>query len=152
MSKKLKTVVRRYFSKKKGWVEKVYTYEKDYNKRTVILSKTGKMTKKGKKRLDEMYENMSLTQKSEAESYVRTAMENNQRLTDQGLLSQIAHNRREKMIINAGSDLQQTLDELNTTELEYFDERNWENNVFTNAQGQKFKFEFNYDGSLWVEQ
>ena len=152
MSKKIKTVVRRYFSKKKGWVEKVYTYEKDYNKRTVILSKTGKMTKKGKERLDDLYKNMSLTQKSEAESYVRTAMKNNERLTDQGLLSKIAHNRREKMIINAGADLQQTLDELNTTELEYFDERNWKDNVFTNAQGQKFKFEFNYDGSLWVEQ
>ena len=60
--KKMKTVVRRYFSKKKGvWVEKTYTYTKDYEQRKVIVTKTGKITKKGQQRIDEMLDNMTFT-------------------------------------------------------------------------------------------
>lgn len=154
MSKKdkVRVITRRYFKKKQGiWVEKVYTYTKDYEKRQVIITKTGKLAKHGQKRIDELLENMTLSQRSEAESYIKQAQDNKERLTDLGLISKIAHNKREKMLINAGSDLQDALAELDATELEYFDERNWQGNIFTNTKGDKFKFEFDYNGSLWTK-
>ena len=151
--KKMKTVVRRYFSKKKGvWVEKTYTYTKDYEQRKVIVTKTGKITKKGQQRIDEMLDNMTFTQRNEAESYIKQAVKQKKRLTDTGLTSKIAKNRREKMLINMGSSLQEALQNLDgATELDYFNEANWNGDIFTNPEtGKQFRFQFDYNGDGWV--
>lgn len=150
---KTRVVTRKYFSKKKQmWVEKTYTYTKDYDKRKVIVSKTGKVTKKGETIIKDMLSDMTLSEKNEAMSYIKQAQKNKDRLTDTGLKSKLAKNRREKMVINMGSSLDEALEILDADELMYFDETNWNGDVFTNPMtGKSFKFVANYEGAQWQQ-
>lgn len=140
MRKKVKYV------NKKGEV-KYYYYDKNYSKtkKNILITKGGKIYEN---RINNFIDKQDFVTKNKMRAIVEYYKANTNRtenLNERRLKSIVARDRREKMIINAGQELNDILRQLETTEEEYFNEDNWKNNVFTNSNKKSFKFIFNYN-------
>lgn len=156
MASKKRTVVRKYFSKRKNeWVTKTYEYNVKKAKRSdLIIGRTGKIYEDRLKKLRD-----SLSQDDQHELDRRIAHQlamaqnygENPRISERTLRSMIADSKIEKAIINTGYTPEELADELGIDVTDLLDEANWKDSVFTFG-GKIWDFEFRYDGSIMVEQ
>lgn len=156
MASKKRTVVRKYFSKRKNeWVTKTYEYNVKKAKRSdLIIGRTGKIYEDRLKKLRD-----SLSQDDQHELDRRIAHQlamaqnygENPRISERTLRSMIADSKIEKAIINTGYTPDELASELGIDVTDLLDEANWKDSVFTFG-GKTWNFEFRYDGSIMVEQ
>lgn len=150
--KRIKTVRVKKFSKKTGQL-KVYTYKyavnKQYNK--LVVTKAGKINEKV---LNRVLEGRSISEQAEIKAVIRQHVSDYagvQNLSERSLLSKAATNRIEKMIINTGYTSEELANELGVTKEALLDKNNWNNDIFTGADGKQYKFVFNYEGDVVFE-
>ena len=150
MTAKKKTVVRKYFSKRKNeWVTKIYEYD-TRAKSPLIINKKGKVYEDKLKRLRD-----SLTDPNEQDE-LDLIIENqlykkNPRISEKTLRSMLSNSKIEKAIINTGYTADELASELGISVADLLDESNWDGSTFTFG-GKKWDFEFRYDGSVMVEK
>lgn len=139
--KKIKTVTVRYTSKKTGKT-KVYTYtygaQKYKAKQNILVTKKGKANKKA---IEKVYN--SIKDSADREDFKRfvtwyTNPKNkiDKALTERSIRSRLAKDKREKMIINAGYELEDVLNELGMSEEEYFSDSSWNGDKIVNSRGE----------------
>ena len=153
---RLKTVVRKYYSKKLNkTITKTYTYKaskyakgvRSTKRSEILITKSGKVHKE---KLDEFLSGLSFTLQNEAKKYI--AKYKGERITTRRLQSLLSGDQREKMLINAGFTLEEGLKELGVTEEQYFNDKNWDGSIFTNPNNKRrFEYRFNYnEDSVWI--
>lgn len=156
MASKKRTVVRKYFSKRKNeWVTKTYEYNVKKAKRSdLIIGRTGKVYED---RLKKLRDSLSLDDQHELDRRIahQLAMAQNYgenpRISERTLRSMIADSQIEKAIINTGYTPEELANELGIDVDDLLDEANWKDSIFTFG-GKTWNFEFRYDGSIMVEQ
>ena len=156
MASKKRTVVRKYFSKRKNeWVTKTYEYNVKKAKRSdLIIGRTGKVYKD---RLEKLRSSLSAMDQYELDRRIthQLAMYNNYgenpRISERTLRSMISNSKIEKAIINTGYTSEELASELGIDVADLLDENNWDGSTFTFG-GKTWDFEFRYDGSIMVEQ
>lgn len=152
MAAKKRTVVRKYFSKRKNeWVTKTYEYNVKKAKRSdLIVGRTGKVytdrLKKLRDSLDDPNDQYELDLLIENQLYKKDP-----RISERTLRSKLAGSKIEKAIINTGYTPEELAAEMSIDVMDLLDEDNWEDNTFTYG-GKTWNFEFKYDGSIMVEQ
>lgn len=148
MADKQRTVVRKYFSKRKNeWVTKTYHYKRKKAKRSdLIIGRTGKIYEDRLKRLrdslsdpNDQYE---LDLLIENQLYKKDA-----RISERTLRSMLADSKIEKAIINTGYTADELASELEIDVADLLDEDNWSGSEFSFG-GKTWNFEFKYDGSV----
>ena len=150
MTAKKKTVVRKYFSKRKNeWVTKIYEYDKRA-KSPLIINKKGKVYEDKLKRLRD-----SLTDPNEQDE-LDLIIENqlykkNPRISEKTLRSMLAGSKIEKVIINTGYTPEELAAEMGINVADLLDEDNWDGDIFK-LNDRTWNFEFKYDGSVMTEQ
>lgn len=151
MASKQKTVVRKYFSKRKNeWVTKTYKYNAPS---PLIINKKGKVYED---RLERLRSSLSVMDQYELDRRIthRLAMAQNYgenpRISEKTLRSMIANSKIEKAIINTGYTADELASELGIDVADLLDESNWSESEFTFG-GKTWDFEFRYDGSIMVE-
>ena len=152
MTSKQKTVVRKYFSKRKNeWVTKTYKYNAPS---PLIINKRGKVYEDKLKRLrdslskDDQYE---LDRRIVHQLAMYNNYGENPRISERTLRSMISNSKIEKAIINTGYTSEELASELGIDVADLLDENNWDGSTFTFG-GKTWDFEFRYDGSIMVEQ
>lgn len=152
MASKQKTVVRKYFSKRKNeWVTKTYKYNAPS---PLIINKKGKVYED---KLERLRSSLSVMDQYELDRRIahRLAMYNNYgenpRISEKTLRSMIADSKIEKAIINTGYTPEELASELGISVEDLLDEANWSESEFTFG-GKTWDFEFKYDGSIMVER
>ena len=157
MASKKRTVVRKYFSKRKNeWVTKTYEYNVKKAKRSdLIIGRTGKVYKDRLKRLRESLSDPNDQYELDIRIAHRLAMAQNYgenpRISERTLRSMIADSKIEKAIINTGYTPEELASELGINVEDLLDKANWSGSEFTFG-GKTWDFEFRYDGSIMVEQ
>ena len=152
MAAKKRTVVRKYFSKRKNeWVTKTYEYNAKKAKRSdLIVGKSGKVYKDRLKKLrdslDDPNDQYELDLIIENQLYKKDP-----RISERTLRSMIADSKIEKAIINTGYTPDELAAEMGIDVADLLDENNWSGSEFTFG-GKTWNFEFRYDGSVMVEQ
>ena len=152
MTAKQRTVVRKYFSKRKNeWVTKTYHYNRKKAKRSdLIVGKSGKVYKDRLKKLrdslDDPNDQYELDLIIENQLYKKDP-----RISERTLRSMIADSKIEKAIINTGYTPDELAAEMGIDVADLLDENNWSGSEFTFG-GKTWNFEFRYDGSVMVEQ
>lgn len=152
----MKTITRTY--KNKYGITTTYTYDSNlYGKQStktrnadILITKAGKVYAD---RLADFYDQLSISDRAEAMHIVRRLRAEGERVTGRRVTSIMATDQREKMLINAGYTVAQGVRMLGVSELEYFDDANWETgSIFVNPfTKQRFKYNFNYTGdALWI--
>ena len=151
MTAKKRTVVRKYFSKRKNeWVTKTYQYNVKKAKRSdLIVGKSGKIYEDRLKKLrdsldaDDQYELdlIIMHQKSKKDA----------RISERTLRSMLSDSKIEKAIINTGYSIDELADELGIDVADLLDENNWNGSTFSFG-GDSWDFEFRYDGSVMTKQ
>ena len=150
MASKQRTVVRKYFSKRKNeWVTKIYEYDKRA-KSPLIINKKGKVYEDKLKRLRD-----SLTDPNEQDE-LDLIIENqlykkNPRISEKTLRSMLAGSKIEKVIINTGYTPEELAAEMGINVADLLDEDNWDGDIFK-LNDRTWNFEFKYDGSVMTEQ
>ena len=150
MTAKKKTVVRKYFSKRKNeWVTKIYEYD-TRAKSPLIINKKGKVYEDKLKRLRD-----SLTDPNEQDE-LDLIIENqlykkNPRISEKTLRSMLAGSKIEKAIINTGYTPEELAAEMGIDVMDLLDEDNWDGDIFKLGD-RTWNFEFKYDGSVMTEQ
>lgn len=150
MAAKKRTVVRKYFSKRKNeWVTKIYEYDKRA-KSPLIINKKGKVYEDKLKRLRD-----SLTDPNEQDE-LDLIIENqlykkNPRISEKTLRSMLAGSKIEKVIINTGYTPEELAAEMGINVADLLDEDNWDGDIFK-LNDRTWNFEFKYDGSVMTEQ
>ena len=150
MTANKKTVVRKYFSKRKNeWVTKIYEYDKRA-KSPLIINKKGKVYEDKLKRLRD-----SLTDPNEQDE-LDLIIENqlykkNPRISEKTLRSMLADSKIEKAIINTGYTPEELAAEMGINADDLLDENNWDGDIFKLGD-RTWNFEFKYDGSVMTEQ
>ena len=150
MTAKKKTVVRKYFSKRKNeWVTKTYEYDTRAHS-PLIINKKGKVYEDKLKRLRN-----SLTDPNEQDE-LDLIIENqlykkNPRISEKTLRSMLSNSKIEKAIINTGYTADELASELGIKVDDLLNEANWSGSEFTFG-GKTWDFEFKYDGSVMVEK
>ena len=150
MAAKKKTVVRKYFSKRKNeWVTKTYEYDTRAHS-PLIISKKGKVYEDKLKRLRD-----SLTDPNEQDE-LDLIIENqlykkNPRISEKTLRSMISNSKIEKAIINTGYTSDELAAEMGINVSDLLEESNWDGDTFK-LDDRTWNFEFRYDGSVMVEQ
>ena len=150
MTAKKKTVVRKYFSKRKNeWVTKIYEYDKRAQS-PLIINKKGKVYEDKLKRLRN-----SLTDPNEQDE-LDLIIENqlykkNPRISEKTLRSMLADSKIEKAIINTGYSVDELAAEMGINVADLLDEANWDGDIFKLGD-RTWNFEFKYDGSVMVEK
>ena len=151
MASKQKTVVRKYFSKRKNeWVTKTYKYNAPS---PLIINKKGKVYED---RLERLRSSLSVMDQYELDRRIthRLSMfenyDENPRISEKTLRSMIANSKIEKAIINTGYTPEELASELGIDVADLLDESNWSGSEFTFG-GKTWDFEFRYDGSIMVE-
>ena len=150
MTAKKKTVVRKYFSKRKNeWVTKIYEYD-IRAKSPLIINKKGKVYEDKLKRLRD-----SLTDPNEQDE-LDLIIENqlykkNPRISEKTLRSMLAGSKIEKVIINTGYTPEELAAEMGINVMDLLDEDNWDGDIFKLGD-RTWNFEFKYDGSVMTEQ
>lgn len=151
-SKSTKTVVRTYLSKKTGkTVTKTYTYKKSQlrSRKTYIINSKGRINKAALDRLI----NKGVGTKFELETSLKVQLAQGKvSVSEQRFEASILHNRVEGMFANAGISIDAAASEIGTTEEALYDLNNWNDGVFTDpTTGKSYEFDFNYEGSVWIE-
>ena len=152
MASKQRTVVRKYFSKRKNeWVTKTYHYNAKKAKRSdLIVGKSGKIYKDRLKKLrdslDDPNDQYELDLLIENQLYKK-----NPRISEKTLRSMIADSKIEKAIINTGYTPEELAAEMGIDVMDLLDEDNWDGDIFKLGD-RTWNFEFKYDGSVMTEQ
>ena len=152
MTSKKRTVVRKYFSKRKNeWVTKTYHYNAKKAKRSdLIVGKSGKIYKDRLKKLrdslDDTNDQYELDLLIENQLYKKDP-----RISERTLRSMIADSKIEKAIINTGYTPEELANELGIDVKDLLEESNWDGSTFSFG-GKTWNFEFKYDGSVMTEQ
>lgn len=156
MSSKMKTIIRKYWSKKKGdWVTKIYTYEGKSRRGKVLVSKSGQVNKKNVEEYKQQIENSNVYTeaekrmlKADLNNLIRQRSKNKQKMTTTGFEGYEAETKIERFFVNAGYSVEEAAEILGVSEEEIYDKRNWQGNVLT-VSGQSYEIKFNYTGSLF---
>lgn len=150
MTAKKKTVVRKYFSKRKNeWVTKTYEYDTRAHS-PLIISKKGKVYEDKLKRLRNSLSDPN--DQAELDLLIENQLyKKNPRISEKTLRSMISNSKIEKAIINTGYTADELASELGIDVADLLDEANWSGSEFTFG-GKTWDFEFKYDGSVMVEK
>lgn len=152
MAAKKRTVVRKYFSKRKNeWVTKTYEYNVKKAKRSdLIVGKSGKVYKDRLKKLrdslDDPNDQYELDLLIENQLYKKDP-----RISERTLRSKLAGSKIEKAIINTGYTPEELAAEMGIDVMDLLDEDNWDGSTFSFG-GDSWDFEFRYDGSVMTKQ
>ena len=152
MTAKKRTVVRKYFSKRKNeWVTKTYEYNVKKAKRSdLIVGKSGKVYKDRLKKLrdslDDPNDQYELDLLIENQLYKKDP-----RISERTLRSMLAGSKIEKAIINTGYTPEELAAEMGIDVMDLLDEDNWDGSTFSFG-GDSWDFEFRYDGSVMTKQ
>ena len=152
MAAKKRTVVRKYFSKRRNeWVTKTYEYNAKKAKRSdLIVGKSGKVYKDRLKKLRESLDDPN--DQYELDLIIENQLyKKDPRISERTLRSMIADSKIEKAIINTGYTPDELAAEMGIDVADLLDENNWSGSEFTFG-GKTWNFEFRYDGSVMVEQ
>ena len=150
MTAKKKTVVRKYFSKRKNeWVTKIYEYDTRAHS-PLIINKKGKVYEDKLKRLRDSLSDPN--DQAELDLLIENQLyKKNPRISEKTLRSMISDSKIEKAIINTGYTAEELASELGIDVADLLDESNWSGSEFTFG-GKTWDFEFKYDGSVMVEK
>ena len=152
MAAKKRTVVRKYFSKRKNaWVTKTYEYNAKKAKRSdLIVGKSGKIYKDRLKKLrdslDDPNDQYELDLLIENQLYKKDP-----RISERTLRSMLAGSKIEKAIINTGYTPEELAAEMGIDVMDLLDEDNWDGSTFSFG-GDSWDFEFRYDGSVMTKR
>lgn len=152
MTAKKRTVVRKYFSKRKNeWVTKTYEYNAKKAKRSdLIVGKSGKVYKDRLKKLrdslDDPNDQYELDLLIENQLYKKDP-----RISERTLRSMLAGSKIEKAIINTGYTPEELAAEMGIDVMDLLDEDNWDGSTFSFG-GDSWDFEFRYDGSVMTKR
>ena len=151
MASKQRTVVRKYFSKRKNeWVTKTYHYNRKKAKRSdLIVGKSGKVYKDRLKKLKD-----SLDEYDQFELdliIIHQQAKKDARISERTLRSMLADSKIQKAIINTGYTPDELAAEMGIDVADLLDEDNWDDDIFKLGD-RTWNFEFRYDGSVMTEQ
>lgn len=151
MAYKQRTVVRKYFSKRKNeWVTKTYHYNRKKAKRSdLIVGKSGKVYKDRLKKLKD-----SLDEYDQFELdliIIHQQAKKDARISERTLRSMLADSKIQKAIINTGYTPDELAAEMGINVDDLLDEANWDGDIFKLGD-RTWNFEFRYDGSVMTEQ
>ena len=152
MTAKKRTVVRKYFSKRKNeWVTKTYEYNAKKAKRSdLIVGKKGNIYKDRLKKLrdslSDPYDQYELDLIIANQLYKKDA-----RISERTLRSMLSSSKIEKAIINTGYTPEELAAEMGIDVMDLLDEDNWDGDIFKLGD-RTWNFEFKYDGSVMTEQ
>lgn len=150
MTAKKKTVVRKYFSKRKNeWVTKIYEYD-TRAKSPLIINKKGKVYEDKLKRLRDSLSDPN--DQAELDLLIENQLyKKNPRISEKTLRSMLAGSKIEKAIINTGYTPDELAAEMGINVMDLLDEDNWDGDIFKLGD-RTWNFEFRYDGSVMVEK
>ena len=150
MTAKKKTVVRKYFSKRKNeWVTKTYEYDTRAHS-PLIINKKGKVYKDRLKKLRDSLEDPN--DQAELDLLIENQLyKKNPRISEKTLRSMIADSKIEKAIINTGYTPEELAAEMGIDVMDLLDEDNWDGSTFSFG-GDSWDFEFRYDGSVMTKR
>lgn len=150
MTAKKKTVVRKYFSKRKNeWVTKTYEYDTRAHS-PLIISKKGKVYEDKLKRLRNSLSDPN--DQAELDLLIENQLyKKNPRISEKTLRSMLAGSKIEKAIINTGYTPDELATEMGIDVMDLLDEDNWDGDIFKLGD-RTWNFEFRYDGSVMTEQ
>ena len=151
MASKQRTVVRKYFSKRKNeWVTKTYHYKTKKAKRSdLIVGKSGKVYKD---RLKKLKDSLDANDQFELDLIImHQQAKKDARISERTLRSMLADSKIEKAIINTGYTPDELAAEMGIDVMDLLDENNWDGDIFK-LGNRTWNFEFKYDGSVMTEQ
>ena len=150
MTAKKKTVVRKYFSKRKNeWVTKIYEYD-TRAKSPLIINKKGKVYEDKLKRLRNSLSDPN--DQAELDLLIENQLyKKNPRISEKTLRSMLSNSKIEKAIINTGYTPDELAVEMGINVMDLLDEDNWDGDIFK-LGNRTWNFEFRYDGSVMTEQ
>ena len=150
MTAKKKTVVRKYFSKRKNeWVTKIYEYDKRAQS-PLIINKKGKVYEDKLKRLRDSLSDPN--DQDELDLIIENQLyKKNPRISEKTLRSMLADSKIQKAIINTGYTPEELAAEMGINVDDLLDEANWDGDIFK-LDDRTWTFEFKYDGSVMVEK
>lgn len=152
MTAKKRTVVRKYFSKRKNeWVTKTYEYNVKKAKRSdLIVGRTGKVYKDRLKKLRDSLSDPN--DQYELDLLIENQLyKKDPRISERTLRSMLAGSKIEKAIINTGYTPEELAAEMGIDVMDLLDEDNWDGSTFSFG-GDSWDFEFRYDGSVMTKQ
>ena len=152
MTAKKRTVVRKYFSKRKNeWVTKSYEYNAKKAKRSdLIVGKSGKVYKDRLKKLRDSLSDPN--DQYELDLLIENQLyKKNPRISEKTLRSMLAGSKIEKAIINTGYTPEELAAEMGIDVMDLLDEDNWDGSTFSFG-GDSWDFEFRYDGSVMTKR
>ena len=101
-------------------------------------------------KVDKFLASIDAKDRQDAIDLINRAAYNGVRMYAKTLRAKLARTKREMMVLNIGYTMEQSLKELNATEEEFFNEKNWrKGGIFVNSQGQAYKYQWGYVGSIW---
>ena len=151
MASKQRTVVRKYFSKRKNeWVTKTYHYNRKKAKRSdLIVGKSGKVSKD---RLKKLRDSLDADDQFELDLIIiHQQAKKDARISERTLRSMLADSKIQKAIINTGYTPDELAAEMGIDVADLLDEDNWDGDIFQLGD-RTWNFEFKYDGSVMTEQ
>ena len=150
MTAKKKTVVRKYFSKRKNeWVTKIYEYDTRAHS-PLIINKKGKVYEDKLKRLRNSLSDPN--DQDELDLIIENQLyKKNPRISEKTLRSMLSNSKIEKAIINTGYTKEELAAEMGINADDLLDENNWDGDIFKLGD-RTWNFEFKYDGSVMTEQ
>ena len=151
MASKTRTVVRKYFSKRKNeWVTKTYHYKRNKAKRSdLIVGKSGKVYED---RLKKLRDSLDVDYQYELDLIImHQKSKKDARISERTLRSMLSDSKIEKAIINTGYSIDELANELGIDVADLLDENNWNGSTFSFG-GDSWDFEFRYDGSVMTKR
>ena len=152
MTAKKRTVVRKYFSKRKNeWVTKTYEYNAKKAKRSdLIVGKSGKVYKDRLKKLRDSLSDPN--DQYELDLLIENQLyKKDPRISERTLRSMLSDSKIEKAIINTGYTPEELAAEMGIDVMDLLDEDNWDGSTFSFG-GDSWDFEFRYDGSVMTKR
>ena len=150
MAANKRTVVRKYFSKRKNeWVTKTYEYDTRAHS-PLIINKKGKVYIDRLKRLRDSLSDPN--DQYELDLIIENQLyKKNPRTSEKTLRSMLSGSKIEKAIINTGYTSEELAAEMGIDVMDLLDEDNWDGDIFKLGD-RTWNFEFKYDGSVMVEK
>ena len=151
MTAKKRTVVRKYFSKRKNeWVTKTYEYNAKKAKRSdLIVGKSGKVYKDRLKKLRDSLSDPN--DQYELDLLIENQLyKKDPRISERTLRSMLSDSKIEKAIINTGYTPEELAAEMGIDVMDLLDEDNWDGSTFSFG-GDSWDFEFRYEGDIMVK-
>ena len=146
-------IIRRKYTSKKTGRTKIYEYKYDVYKvqgRTKHRSKRnvvyrGKLTKYGQEWVKEYSKGLDISDKNELAARVLSAERNHKTVSETSFKSMLSENRTARYIYNMGGDIDDISRELNVSERELVNEKNWDFNKNVLIIGNTmYQFYFDY--------